>query len=101
MVGSRPRSSVIAAGVRKESGSNTATIATRSNAAPWGISFVVEFDRVAIVAVFDPDSFLTPAAITDDLGRDPTMDLVILSEFLAQKTHDLRTAEAGHGVLQP
>src|SRR5215467_6041015 len=48
------------------------------NAALWGISLVVEFDRVAVVAVLDPDSFLTLAAITDDLGCDPAMDLACL-----------------------
>src|SRR5437870_4294333 len=71
------------------------------NTAHGGISLVVEFDGVVVVAVFDTDSLLAAFAITDDLGRYLARDLAIAGEFLAQEAHHIRTAEAGEGVMDP
>src|SRR5437588_4234048 len=54
-----------------------------------------------VVAVFDTDSFLTAAAIADDVCRYLTRNLAITGGLLAEKTHELGAAEAGPGVMHP
>ena len=65
------------------------------------VGFVMEFEGVAVVSVFDPHAFLAPLPVAGHLSGHPARNFTGCREFLTPKPKHIRTAERGHGVMQP